>query len=109
MNANQITPGEWRLNVDTQTGYAKIEAGRGFVTLHNGNCDCCGFPKNSSVDQESETGFAITGYIRTADVRLMAAAPRLLEALEYAIRNVPELATVPGIAAATALAKGEPA
>ena len=38
---------------------------------------------------------------------LIAAAPDLLEALEYAITTVPELATVPGVAAAIAKAKGE--
>lgn len=34
-----------------------------------------------------------------ANARLIAAAPDLLEALQYAIGQVPELATVPGIAA----------
>lgn len=42
-----------------------------------------------------------------ANARLIAAAPELLEALEYAISQVPELATVPGIAAAIAKATGE--
>jgi len=40
------------------------------------------------------------------DARLIAAAPELLEALKYAIKQVPELATVPGIAAAIAKATG---
>ena len=40
------------------------------------------------------------------DARLIAAAPDLLEALQYAIKQVPELATVPGIAAAIAKATG---
>ncbi len=35
------------------------------------------------------------------------AAPDLLEALQYAIKHVPELASVPGIAAAIAKARGE--
>ena len=42
-----------------------------------------------------------------ADARLIAAAPDLLESLEYAIRMVPELATVPGVKAAIAKATGE--
>lgn len=42
-----------------------------------------------------------------ANARLIAAAPELLEALEYAIRQIPELASVPGVKAAIAKAKGE--
>ena len=42
-----------------------------------------------------------------ANARLIAAAPELLEALEYAIKQVPELETVPGIAAAIAKARGQ--
>ena len=41
-----------------------------------------------------------------ANARLIAAAPELLEALEYAIRQIPELASVPGVKAAIAKAKG---
>ena len=41
------------------------------------------------------------------DARLLAAAPELLEALNYAIKQVPELGTVPGIASAIAKATGE--
>lgn len=44
-----------------------------------------------------------------ANVRLITAAPDLLEALQYAIKQVPELATVPGIAAAIAKATGDAA
>lgn len=44
---------------------------------------------------------------RVANARLIAAAPDLFEALQYAIKQVPELATVPGIAAAIAKATGE--
>ena len=40
------------------------------------------------------------------DMRLMAAAPDLLEALQYAVAQVPELATVPGISAAITKAVG---
>ena len=45
--------------------------------------------------------------VREANMRLIAAAPELLESLEYAVKQVPELGTVPGIAAAIAKAKGE--
>lgn len=45
-------------------------------------------------------------YQAMANARLIAAAPELLEALEYAIKQVPELATVPGISAAIAKATG---
>jgi len=38
---------------------------------------------------------------------IKAQRDELLEALEYAIRQVPEFATVPGISAAIAKAKGE--
>jgi hypothetical protein len=44
---------------------------------------------------------------QSANARLIAAAPELLESLEYAIRMVPELATVPGVKAAIAKATGE--
>ena len=50
---------------------------------------------------------------RKADLKkaelLRKAAPELLEALQYAIKQVPELGTVPGIAAAIAKATGESA
>jgi hypothetical protein len=41
-----------------------------------------------------------------ANARLIAAAPDLLAALQYAIKQVPELATVPGISDAIAKATG---
>lgn len=44
-----------------------------------------------------------------ANARLIAASPDLLDALQYAVKQVPELATVPGIAAAIAKATGEQA
>lgn len=40
------------------------------------------------------------------DMRLLAAAPDLLEALQYAVAQVPELTTVPGISAAITKAVG---
>lgn len=42
-----------------------------------------------------------------SNARLIAAAPELLEALEYAIIQIPELASVPGVKAAITKAKGE--
>ena len=42
-----------------------------------------------------------------ANASLIAAAPEMLEALEYAIAQVPELASVPGIEAAIRKARGE--
>ena len=42
-----------------------------------------------------------------ANMRLIAAAPDLLEALQYAVEQVPELGSVPGISAAIARATGE--
>lgn len=44
-----------------------------------------------------------------ANASLIAAAPELLEALRYAIKQAPDLATVPRIAAAIAKATGEAA
>ncbi len=48
--------------------------------------------------------FATVAYGRKEEAALIAAAPELLEALRYAIEQVPELATVPGIRAAIAKA-----
>lgn len=44
-----------------------------------------------------------------ADARLMASSKDLLEALQYATKQVPELADVPGISAAIRKALGEDA
>jgi len=46
---------------------------------------------------------------KKANAILISAAPDLLEALQYAIKQVPELATVPGVSAAIAKATGEQA
>ena len=42
-----------------------------------------------------------------SNAHLIAAAPEMLEALEYAIVQVPELASVPGIEATIRKARGE--
>jgi len=47
--------------------------------------------------------------VMAANARLIAAAPNLLEALQYAVKQVPELATIPGISAAIAEATGNAA
>lgn len=85
---NKYTPGPWKLE--------RTDAPRGWiVSAHGGSYDIaivrdgCGLPEN--------------GY----NARLIEAAPELLDALEYAIKQVPELATVPGIAAAIAKATGD--
>ena len=51
----------------------------------------------------------ITSAEREANARLISAAPDLLESLRYAVAQVPELATVPGIAAAMAKVTGRDA
>ena len=70
-------------------------------------------PKSNNEDQSFNIVIPVA-YIEAFDwpgsfahnARLIAAAPELLEALQYAVKQVPELATVPGIAAAIAKATG---
>jgi hypothetical protein len=59
------------------------------------DCTDCGWPR--VVDLEEAR----------ANARLMVAAPRLLEALEYAVKQVPALLGVPGVASALTAAKGD--
>ena len=54
----------------------------------------------------ADVGYSGTIEGDKANARLIAASPDLLEAIQYAINQVPELATVPGIAAAIAKATG---
>lgn len=62
------------------------------------------------VDERVIADMRLVGlHYNKADAELIAAAPDLLVALQYAIKQVPELATVPGIAAAIAKATGEQA
>jgi len=63
--------------------YMKLKASKGFTDLSMPKgCACCGtVAGEATVDQTSDTGFNISGYIRKADADLMAAAPDLLAAL----------------------------
>ncbi len=85
---NEYTSGPWK--------WDRTDAPRGWmVSAHGGSYDIA-IVRNGSCLPENEY-----------NARLIAAAPELLEALEYAIKQVPELATVPGIAAVIAKATGE--
>lgn len=86
MSEAKFSKGPWRLCYD---GQIDDEKGR-YV---------CSFRWNS-FREFNEGNNASTA-------RLIAAAPDLYEALEYAVRQAPELATVPGISAALAKARGE--
>ena len=77
------TPGPWRRYRDKTGRVSKIE-GRGRRV--------CTFQPS---DLNAE-----------ANASLIAAAPRMLEVLEYAIAQVPELASVPGIESAIRKARG---
>lgn len=92
---NAYTPGPWEVG-------RKIAR---FVYAKNGTpiCEC-----DSMGEMEDLVGArkSLISAMEIANARLIAAAPELLEALQYAIRQVPDLATVPGIAAAIAKAGG---
>ena len=47
------------------------------------------------------------GAEQKANAQIIASAPKLYEALEYAVKQVPELGDVPGIRDALASARGE--
>jgi len=89
MNKQRFTPGPWR------TGAGD------FPTIYDRNHDkvahCLMRPEDESGDGQ---------LTRLANAKLVAAAPDLLEALQYAVGQVPELASVPGIAAAMTKATG---
>ena len=87
------TPGPWTYYTSPQPNGCPIVGSRGLMVAmlaHSINYD----------DQKEEA---------ISNARLISAAPDLLEALQYAIKQVPELADVPGIAAAIAKATGEQA
>jgi len=75
--------------------------------VHSSMRDCVTFQGKDGIEnlflQNLDGYFACQN---EKDARLIAAAPDLLEALQYAVEQVPELATVPGIAAAIAKATG---
>ena len=78
------TPGPWSVS-----GWSILED-------TNGTLICEVLPWNEEGSAEDH-----------ANAHLIAAAPELLEALEYAIKQVPELASVPGIEVAIRKARGE--
>ena len=89
MNKQRFTPGPWR------TGAGD------FATIYDRNHDkvahCLMRPEDESGDGQ---------LTRLANAKLVAAAPDLMDALQYAVGKVPELASVPVIAAAMAKATG---
>lgn len=89
MSAFKGTPGPWAVNPVS----AQVDAMPSLLPV----CQLL-WPTDQRSEAETE-----------ANARLIAAAPDLLEALRYAIEQVPELATVPGIASAIAKATGEQA
>ena len=84
MSEAKQTPGPWYAHHDH--GWLVVESSDGDLYI------------------KVEKGSAATRHL--ADARLIAAAPELLEALTYAIKQVPELGSVPGIAGAIAKATG---
>ena len=93
MTANKHTPGPWRYEGAEVWATAPMRF----------NLTTAGTPMIATLckHEDADGRFPVE-----ANARLIAAAPELLEALEYAIKQVPELATVPGIAAAIAKATG---
>lgn len=65
--------------------------------------DCCG---GTLAAEKAESEYAL-GFAVDAVERLEAEKSEMLEALEYAIAQVPELASVPGIESAIRKARGE--
>lgn len=90
MNKQRFTPGPWR------TGAGD------FPTIYDRNHDKVAHCLMRPEDEKSGDG----QLTRLANAKLVAAAPDLLEALQYAVGQVPELGSVPGIAAAMAKATG---
>lgn len=85
------TPGPWAVE-DRGCRFIVSKEGDGYITR-----DVCRMD-----------GSTMSAFAQEANAHLIAAAPDLLEALHYAVRQVPELITVPGIRAAIAKAEGEP-
>ena len=95
------TPGPWKFKVVDETdsflGCKRLDGGSGSTVIDLSN-EWTGYP---------ECGQDLQMTISKDDAALIAAAPEMLEALEYAIAQVPELASVPGIEAAIRKARGE--
>lgn len=95
------TPGPWKFKVVDETnsflGCKRLDGGGGSTVIDLSN-EWDGWP---------ECGQDLQMTISKDDAALIAAAPEMLEALEYAIAQVPELASVPGIDAAIRKARGE--
>ena len=95
------TPGPWLVDADTgehrrrliEPGYHFIDAGKGYYSENDG------------------LGFRLAGYMSLADATLIAAAPELLNALEYLLSKCePTLVSPSGCdraKAAIAKAKGQ--
>lgn len=94
------TPGPWKFEVvdetDSLLGCKRLDGGSGSTVIDLSN-EWTGYP---------ECGQDLQMTISKDDAALIAAAPEVLEALEYAIVQVPELASVPGIDAAIRKARG---
>lgn len=90
------TEGAWRVKPWTATD-------------RDGAICSCGHQVVAVAADGSEVGIFCTAMEGDdiGDLHLIAAAPALLEALQYAIKQVPELGTVPGISAAIAAATGQ--
>lgn len=95
------TPGPWKFEVVDETdsflGCKRLDGGSGSTVIDLSN-EWTGYP---------ECGQDLQMTISKDDAALIAAAPEVLEALEYAIAQVPELASVPGIESAIRKARGE--
>jgi len=95
------TPGPWKFKVVDETdsflGCKRLDGGDGGTVIDLSN-EWAGYP---------ECGQDLQMTISKDDAALIAAAPDMLEALKYAIAQVPELASVPGIESAIRKARGE--
>jgi len=91
MNETKFTPGPW-LVTDSHYPSIKEISGASF------NIKAVMWATDLTEDDYQK---------RYADLHLIAAAPDLYEALEYCIKQIPELAYVPGIKAALAKARGD--
>jgi len=98
---SHTTPGPWKFKVVDETdsflGCKRLDGG-GWSTVIDLSDEWTGY---------RECGQDLQMTISKEDAALIAAAPEVLEALEYAIAQVPELASVPGIESAIKKARCE--